>query len=274
MPEEVRALTITGGAADDYRKLRGVTRRRGRRPAATPPTFSQEGGDNPPGQSIASPTNYNAARRLSANMKIFKGGAAESIGASLPLNGGELARHKVPMPSRLGQGSPLRGGGAETLPGSNPPNPANLAAMPAVAANLKAGLMPPTQEVKPIPITQTQTSPTAPSAPRPQTGGKITLAPAKKKRTTAVLLAPPAKKQHRKGVHQTRKIRMQLAGLKTRLTRAKIIHKESRDKSIADVRKLLEEAKLVKPAKEGKQVPESVLRDIYKDYLLLRNKAL
>lgn len=255
MPEEVRALTITGGAADDYRKLRGVTRRRGRRPAATPPTFSQEGGDSPPGQSIASPTNYNAARRLSANMKIFKGGAAES------------------------------------LPGSNPPNPINLSAMPAVAAsssarsalstpplsggaNLKAGLMPPTQESKPTPLAQTHPTPTAPSAPRPQTGGKITLAPAKKKRTTAVLLAPPAKKQHRKGVHQTRKIRMQLAGLKTRLTRAKIIHKESRDKSIADVRKLLEEAKLVKPAKEGKQVPESVLRDIYKDYLLLRNKAL
>ena len=142
--------------------------------------------------------------------------------------------------------------------------------------------MPPTQEHRPTPLAQAQTPP---SAPRPQTsqtgglsppskGGKITLAPPKKKRTTAVLLAPPAKKQHRKGVHQTRKIRMQLAGLKTRLTRAKIIHKDSRDKSIADVRKLLEEAKLVKPAKEGKQVPESVLRDIYKDYLLLRNKAL
>ena len=252
MPEEVKALTITGGAADDYRKLRGVTRRRGRR--AAPTTFSQEGGDHPPGASIASPTNYNAARRLSANMKIFKGGAAESIG----------------------QGSPLKGG-AEPLPGSNPPNPINLSAMPAVAVNSSArsALSTPTQEHRPTPLPV----PTVPAAPRPQTGGvskggKITLAPPKKKRTTAVLLAPPAKKQHRKGVHQTRKIRMQLAGLKTRLTRAKIIHKDSREKSIADVRKLLEEAKLVKPAKEGKQVPESVLRDIYKDYLLLRNKAL
>ena len=37
---------------------------------------------------------------------------------------------------------------------------------------------------------------------------------------------------------------------------------------------LLEEAKLVKPAKDGKAVPDSVLRDIYKDYLLLRNRAL
>ena len=157
MSEGVKDLTITGGAADDYRKLRGVSRRRGRR--AAPPTFSQEGGDEPPGASIASPANYNAARRLSANMKIFKGGAAE------------------------------------TLPGSNPPNPANLSAMPAVAANLKAGLMPPTQESKPTPLAQ---APTQAGVSTPtQTGGvskggKLTLAPANKKRTTAVLLAPPA----------------------------------------------------------------------------------
>lgn len=247
MPEEVKTLAITGVAAADYHKSRGATRRRGGRR-----TVSQEGGDQPPGQSIASPANYNAARRFASNMKIFKGGAAEPIGAK-----------------RLGQGSPLSGGGAETLPGSNPPNPANLAAMPAVAANLKVGAMPPTQEVKPTPITQP-----AASTP-PQNGGQITLAPPKKKTRTAVVLAPPAAaKKHRKGVHQTRKIRVQLAGLKTRLTRAKTIHKDSREKSITDVRKVLEEAKLVKPAKEGKQVPESVLRDIYKDYLLLRNKAL
>jgi hypothetical protein len=235
MPEEVKALKITGAAADDYNKLRGATRRRGRK-AAVPTSVSQEGGDVPSGPNLAGAANYNRASRLSQNMKIFKGGAAE------------------------------------TLPGSNPPNPQNLAAMPAVAANLKVGAMPPTQEVKPTPLAQPPAAPTP--APPKQAGGKITLAPPKKKTKSAVLLAPPAKKQHRKGIHQTRKIRVQLAGLKTRLTRAKTIHKDSREKSIAEVRKVLEEAKLVKPAKDGKQVPESVLRDIYKDYLLLRNKAL
>ena len=48
----------------------------------------------------------------------------------------------------------------------------------------------------------------------------------------------------------------------------------SKEKSIEDIRKILEESKLVKPAKEGKKVPDDILRNIYKDYLLLRNKAL
>jgi hypothetical protein len=107
--------------------------------------------------------------------------------------------------------------------------------------------------------------------------GKLTLAPPKKKTRSAVLLAPPAHraKTHRKGVQQTRKIRVQLSGLKKRMTKAKRIHRDSRDKSINEIRKLLEEAKLVKPQVQGKPpVPESVLRDIYKDYLLLRNRAL
>jgi hypothetical protein len=240
MPGEVKMLNITGVAADDYQKVRGTTRKRGRRPTV-PSGATQLGGDAPPGASLAGAANYNAARRISNSLKVM----------------------------------PMKGGAAETLPGSNPPNPANLAAMPAVAANLKVGAMPPTQEVKPTPLPPITPPLTTPAA-APQAGGKrLELAPPKKKTKSAVLLAPPAAaKKHRKGVHQTRKIRVQLAGLKTRLTRAKTIHKDSREKSIAEVRKVLEEAKLVKPAKEGKQVPESVLRDIYKDYLLLRNKAL
>jgi hypothetical protein len=124
-----------------------------------------------------------------------------------------------------------------------------------------------------------------------QTGGKLVLAPPKKKTRSKVLLAPPgAKKNPGSATAQagapgtsnpskrrhvsTRKIRVQLSGLKKRLTRAKSIHKDSQEKSISDIRKTLEEAKLIKPATEGKKVPDSMLRDIYKDYLLLRNKAL
>lgn len=255
MTGEVKMLNITGVAADDYHKAKGnATRRKRRTPAATLGGAAkavshtpQNGGDAPPGVSLASAANYNAARRISNSLKVMP-----------PLKGGAT--------ERLGQGSaPLRGGGAETLPGSNPPNPQNLAAMPAVAANLKVGAMPPTQEVKPTPI----------SPPSHSGGRRLELAPPKKKTKSAFLLAPPAgSKKHRKGLYQTRKIRVQLSGLKNRLTRAKTIHKDSREKPIAEVTKVLEEAKLVKPAKEGKQVPEAVLRDIYKDYLLLRNKAL
>jgi len=157
----------------------------------------------------------------------------------------------------------LRGGnpivqGPSTLPGSNPQDATKLH-VPAVNANIAAGIVSPVA----APATTLQGQ---------QTGGKLTLVPAKKKTQGRVILAPPASKKSR--IRETRKIRVQLSGLKKRMTKAKAIHKDSREKSIAEVRKLLEDAKLVKPPKEGKSVPDSVLRDIYKDYLLLRNRAL
>ena len=179
----------------------------------------QEGGDDAPGPQITGPTNINAARRMMNGVKI------------------------------------LRGGNPSTLPGSNPQDATKLH-VPAVNANLAAG-------IAPMPATPATTL---------QTGGKLTLVPAKKKTQGRVILAPPASKKSR--IRETRKIRVQLSGLKKRMTKAKAIHKDSREKSIAEVRKLLEDAKLVKPPKEGKSVPDSVLRDIYKDYLLLRNRAL
>ena len=92
-------------------------------------------------------------------------------------------------------------------------------------------------------------------------------------RFSKLVLAPPTHDKKGKRGH-TRKIRLQLSNMKKRFSTAKVIHKDSKEKSIEDIRKLLEEAKLIKPAKEGKKVPEDILRNIYKDYLLLRNKAL
>jgi hypothetical protein len=108
--------------------------------------------------------------------------------------------------------------------------------------------------------------------PQPQQGGKrLVLAPKKKSR---ISLAPPSGK-HANKVGKTRKIRMQISGLKKRLTKAKIIRHQSREKPIEEVRKLLEEAKLIKPLTGAKNtVPDSVLRGIWNDYELLRNRAL
>jgi hypothetical protein len=131
-------------------------------------------------------------------------------------------------------------------------------------------------------ITGTQVAPvplpalpgTGPVFPSPsQQGGakkKLVLAPSRKVKGK-IHLAPASPAQRRsKG---TRKIRVQLSCMKKRLTRAKSIKTESRQKPIAEVRRILEEAKLVKP-RDGKEVPESVLRDIYSDYMLLRNRVL
>lgn len=163
----------------------------------------------------------------------------------------------------------MRGGSSsitkvpETLPGSNPPDATKLQ-VPAVVKALETGTIPPIGTVP-----QSASSPSNPVVP--QKGGKIVLEP-KKKAKSGLVLAPPTKNKHKKD--KTRKIKVQLSNMKKRITTAKVIHKDSKEKSIEEIRKLLEEAKLVKPVKDGKKVPEDILRNIYKDYLILRNKAL
>jgi hypothetical protein len=123
--------------------------------------------------------------------------------------------------------------------------------------------------------------PQPPTPAAPQLGGakkkSLVLAPPKKQtRKSKVHLAPPASKD-KKPAHNlktTRKIRVHLGGLKKRLCRAKTIKHDSRKKPISEIRRTLEEAKLVKPCTTGKEVPEDVLRTIFHDYMLLRNRVL
>jgi hypothetical protein len=100
-----------------------------------------------------------------------------------------------------------------------------------------------------------------------------------KKTPKKLVLAPPAitkPKKRSTNPRDTHKVKVQLSGFKKRVTRAKAITKESSQKPLTDIRKELEEAKLIKPLpKEAKErVPEPVLRSMHRDYLLLRNRAL
>jgi len=119
-----------------------------------------------------------------------------------------------------------------------------------------------------------------PPAPGQIGGAKkksLVLAPPKKQtRKSKVHLAPPAAKDKKpaQNLKTTRKIRVHLGGLKKRLCRAKTIKHDSRKKPISEIRRTLEEAKLVKPCADGKEVPEDVLRTIFHDYMLLRNRVL
>lgn len=127
-----------------------------------------------------------------------------------------------------------------------------------------------------IPFTQSLPLPLP--LPLPQNGGLTLVPPKKEKKSSRLILAPPSykKKQYaRNGSWRgTRKIKVHLETLKKKMTRAKSIHKDSREKSIDEIRKILEEAKLIKPLTSDKKVPESILREIYRDYILLRSKAL
>jgi hypothetical protein len=64
---------------------------------------------------------------------------------------------------------------------------------------------------------------------------------------------------------------MSLNGFGKRVTRANTIRKEATKQPIAEVKKTLITAKLIK---EGSKAPEDILRKMYSDYMMLKNRAL
>ena len=84
------------------------------------------------------------------------------------------------------------------------------------------------------------------------------------------LAAPKAKSTHTH-TKKARKNRVSLSGLGKRITRHKTIQKEAKAMPLEKLKKVLIEAKLIKPESKA---PESILRQIYADYQTLKNKAL
>ena len=121
--------------------------------------------------------------------------------------------------------------------------------------------------------TTTDSSP-APVKAQAQAGGvKVILE--KKKNTRVVLTPTKVKKLIHTVPAKTRKvakkIRMSLNGFGKRVTRANTIRSEAKKNTIGDVKKTLVEAKLIK---ETSKAPEGVLRQMYSDYMMLKNRAL
>lgn len=110
---------------------------------------------------------------------------------------------------------------------------------------------------------------------------KVVLAP-KKKKTAKVVLAGPKKKALQsianavasastKTRKVAKKIRMSISSLSNRMTRAHKIRKESKEMPIDKIKDALKNARLIK---ETTKAPDSILRQMYADYLLLKNRAL
>jgi hypothetical protein len=108
---------------------------------------------------------------------------------------------------------------------------------------------------------------------------KVILAGGKKK-DTKVILSPtkvkklpgaPPSSDRAKTRKVAKKIRVSLHGLNKRVTRANHIRKEATKQPIADVKKTLVTAKLIK---ETSKAPEDILRKMYADYMMLKNRAL
>jgi len=191
--------------------------------------------------------------------------------------------------------------GGDAPPGTSLLGPANMGAVKMIGDSLASGGAKkkkedevPVKKVEPVPVasppprphpTPTPTPTPTPlplhpplQPPPPKVEGKIILKPAKKT-PKKIVLGPPAivkTKKRSTNPRETHKVRVQLSGFKKRVTRAKAISKESSQKPLTDIRKELEDAKLIKPIAQGgkERVPEAVLRSMHRDYLLLRNRAL
>lgn len=97
-----------------------------------------------------------------------------------------------------------------------------------------------------------------------------------KKKSTKVILSPTKVRklpgpQTAKTRKVAKKIRVSLHGLNKRVTRANTIRKEASKQPIDAVKKILITAKLIKP---DSKAPEDILRKMYADYMMLKNRAL
>jgi hypothetical protein len=105
---------------------------------------------------------------------------------------------------------------------------------------------------------------------------KVVLSAPKKKTQKVILSVAKAPIQKlidskSKTRKSSKKILFSLKHLRNKLNVAKTIKKHSEEKSLAEIKKMLEEAKLIKL---GSKAPEGMIRQIYSDYMTLKHKAL
>jgi hypothetical protein len=107
---------------------------------------------------------------------------------------------------------------------------------------------------------------------------KVILKESPKKKTNIVLsvnkvntLKPLSEKTNKTRNKSSKKIIFSLKNLRKKLYTAKTIKKTSEEKVIGDIKKTLEDAKLIK---KDSKAPEAMIRQIYNDYMSLKHKAL
>jgi len=106
-----------------------------------------------------------------------------------------------------------------------------------------------------------------------QHGGKLVLLEKKKKGSVILTRKDPRKKLSGQ-IGQTRKLRIHMGHLRTRMTRAKDINKRSEREDIGKVVETLVGAGLIKGGGKPSEERTNILRGIYRDYLQLRSNAL
>jgi hypothetical protein len=100
--------------------------------------------------------------------------------------------------------------------------------------------------------------------------GKVVLAAAAApKAPVAAAAATAANTRKHKG--GARKIKVSMSSLSKKIHRAKTIRHKATEDTIADVKKALHKAGLIKAESKA---PEPILRQMYADFMTLKNRAL
>ena len=103
----------------------------------------------------------------------------------------------------------------------------------------------------------------------PKKINKVTLSVSKiPKVVEHVNLNLPLKNKTRK---VSKKIKFSLKHLNKKIHKAKTIKKQSEEKSLDEIKKILSDAKLIKV---DSKAPEAMIRQIYSDFMVLKHKAL
>lgn len=142
---------------------------------------------------------------------------------------------------------------------------------PAVVRNAvqkESPAAPPTAVATPV-TAEASATPVAPVTPTAGGGKKVILS--KTKKVTKVILGSPKLIPHHKRNKTLKHFKVNTGGLSARLRRAKTIKKHADATSLESVKKELVAANLIKA---DTKAPESVLRQIYTDFMVLRKKAL
>jgi hypothetical protein len=163
-------------------------------------------------------------------------------------------------------------GGTDSGPSNVPPGPSyQMTAANSAAARASAPqVMPQAPLQAPAPAQQQQLG-------GYQKNVKVVLTP--KKKTNKVVLDAPKKKKvpitlattQSKTRKVAKKIKMNISNMSKRMTRAKEIRKESKTLDIEKIKAALKSSGLIK---ESTKAPDAILRSMYTDFHLLKNKAL
>lgn len=121
--------------------------------------------------------------------------------------------------------------------------------------------------VAPLSATGAPIGTVAPAAP--SGGAKVVLAKSRKTKKVVLAAPKPVVPQQRKKT--AKKVRVSLKGLGAGLRRAKTIRKKAAAHTVEEIKKELMAASLIKA---DSKAPESILRQMYADFMTLKKRAL